>query len=334
MTPPKPESPKPPPKNEKPVESEKARIRRRAAEALEELSASSSAPKKIETPASSNTNGTSSDFQFLMQVKDSNKSSKAKKSLNDETISNCTDTTDTTLVDTREMQEELDSLKRELDSWKSRCERAERDKSDILLRRISSMDTGTNRTAASEVLKLQQKVNEMKSEIEDLQDEKKVLAQKVKEMEHDLDARPSKSVEEMLRAKLEQAEALCEELMDENEDMKKDIRNMEAEMDEMHDNFREDQADEYSRLKKELEQTTKNCRILSFKLKKCDRRIEQLEGEKQALGVQGGADLITKINKLEEELRVANEVARRLQVRFQSAAHLSTILIIFQSPLG
>lgn len=301
------------------MEPEKPRLRRKLPEPENAPGPSLTSNKKAEASQSStSTNGTSSsDIQFLMQVKDSNKSSKMKKSINDETTSNCTDTTDTTLVDTREMQEELDSLKRELDSWKGRCERAERDKSDILLRRISSMDTGTNRTAASEVLKLQQKVNEMKSEIEELQDEKKVLSQKVKEVEHDLDARPSKSVEEMLRAKLEQAEALCEELMDENEDMKKEIRNMEAEMDEMHDNFREDQADEYSRLKRELEQTTKNCRILSFKLKKCDRRIEQLEGEKQALGVQGGMDLITKINKLEEELRVANEVGRRLQVRLE-----------------
>lgn len=44
--------------------------------------------------------------------------------------------------------------------------------------------------------------------------------------------------------------------------------------------FREDQAIEYSSLKKELEQTTKNCRILSFKLRKTERKAEQLETEK------------------------------------------------------
>ncbi|XP_063703120.1 titin homolog isoform X2 [Culicoides brevitarsis] len=297
------------------AEAEKPRIRRRETTTSSSSSDDSSqgSPASLKKLEKTSNNANSSDIQFLMQVKDSAKT-KPKKSVTDDTISNCTETTDTTLVDTREMQEELESLKRELESWKTRCERAERDKSDIMLRRISAMDTGTNRTAASEVLKLQQKVNEMKSEIEDLKDEKKILAAKVKEVECDLDARPSKSVEEMLRAKLEQAEALCEELMDENEDMKKEIRNMEAEMDEMHDNFREDQADEYSRLKRELEQTTKNCRILSFKLKKCDRRIEQLEGEKQALDGQGGTELLAKINKLEEELRVANEVARRLQI--------------------
>lgn len=226
--------------------------------------------KRIETDTSAPT--PSSDVQFLIQVKQDRQNDKR----HDDTVSTTTETTETTLVDNREIYEELESMKRELDNWKSRCERAERDKSDLLLRRISAMDTGANRTAASEVLKLQQKVNEMRNELEDLRDDKRSLSQKVKELEHDLDTRPGKNVEEMLRAKLEQAESLCEELMDENEEMKKDLRNMEQEMDEMHDSFREDQADEYNHVKKELDQTMKNCRILSFKLKKCERKIEQL----------------------------------------------------------
>lgn len=44
--------------------------------------------------------------------------------------------------------------------------------------------------------------------------------------------------------------------------------------------FREDQADEYSSLRRELEQTIKNCRVLSFKLKKTERKNQQLEQEK------------------------------------------------------
>ena len=68
--------------------------------------------------------------------------------------------------------------------------------------------------------------------------------------------------------------------MDENEEMKKELRELEDEIEEMQDNFREDQADEYSSLKKELEQSTKNCRILSFKLRKAERKSEELEAEK------------------------------------------------------
>jgi uncharacterized protein YukE len=136
------------------------------------------------------------------------------------------------------------------------------------------------------------------------------LNQKLKE----LSAKSGKSIEETLRTKLDQAERMCEALMDENEEMKRELKNMESEMDELQDNFREEQADEYVSVKKELEQTTKNCRILSFKLKKSERRIEQMELEKQsAVNNQSSAEMAAKIKQLEDELKVANEVARRLQ---------------------
>lgn len=205
------------------------------------------------------------------------------------------------------ISEENELLRRELETMKTRCEKVEREKSDILLRRLASVDSTANRTAASEVLKLQQKVNEMNQKIEDLEEEKKSMSSKLRNL-------TSKSVEETLRSKLEQAEKMCEALMDENEDMKKELKNMESEMDELQDNFREEQADEYVTTKKELEQTMKNCRILSFKLKKSEKRIEQLELEKQAGGGNNSSiDLVTKIKQLEDELKVSNEVARRLQ---------------------
>lgn len=209
---------------------------------------------------------------------------------------------------------ELENMRRELDLTKTRAERAERDKSDILLRRLASMDTSTNRTAASEALKLQQRVNELNQQLEDVSDEKKYLSSKVKELEEGLSARASKNKDDEMSKKLKAAELLCEELMDENEDMKKELRNMEQEVDEMTDNFREEQADEYTHIKKELDQTTKNCRILSFKFKKSERKIEQLESEKQQLASQLNSDLANKVKKLEDELRMANEVSRQLKV--------------------
>lgn len=277
-------------------------------------------PVKPATRTSSDSYTSSKDVQFLIQVKDNkNGSSKGK---HDDALSMTTDTTETTLVDRKEseLREENEMLKSELDAVKARCERAERDKSDILLRRLASMDTTSNRTAAGEALKLQQKVNEMKQQMEDLQDEKKSLTQKVKELTSDMKNRP-KNIEETLRNKLEQAERMCEALMDENEDMKRELKNMESEIDEMQDNFREEQADEYVSVKKELEITTKNCRILSFKLKKGERRIEQLELEKQAVGSnQTSSDFVAKIKQLEDELKVANEVARRLQAETDTQA--------------
>lgn len=267
------------------------------------------APEPVSMP------GSSDDVKFLFSIKE-NKSNRLDEDLHSIT----TETTETTIVDhtdSHEMQEEIESLRRELETVKARCDRAEREKSDILLRRLASMDTVSNKTAASEALKLQQKVNEQQQVIEDLQDEKKFLTAKVKEIESDVKVRGVKNVEEQLRQKLEQAETLCEELMDENEEIKREMRTMEAEIEEMHDNFREDQADEYASIKKELDQTTKNCRILSFKLKKSDKKIEQLETEKAALGAN--TDLAVKVKKLEDELKIANEVARRLQTELEQA---------------
>lgn len=92
------------------------------------------------------------------------------------------------------------------------------------------------------MLKLQQRCNEMQTQLEDLQDDKKSLSLKVKELESEMENRPTlqsvqKTTDE-LRSKLLAAETLCEELMDENEDMKKELRDMEEEMEEMQDNFR------------------------------------------------------------------------------------------------
>lgn len=180
------------------------------------------------------------------------------------------------------------------------------------------MDTSSNRTAATEALKLQQKVNELNQQLEDSKDERKALISKIKDMERNTNTRTAKTFEEEMRKKLQAAEQLCEELMDENNEMKKELRNMAQEAEELQDTFREDQADEYSTIKKELETTTKNCRILSFKLKKSDRKIEQLEGERQN---SSPIDLTNQVKKLEEELRIANEVARQLRVSITSSIH-------------
>nr|CAD7599136.1 unnamed protein product [Timema genevievae] len=208
---------------------------------------------------------------------------------------------------------------------RNRCERVEREKSDILLSRIASMHTAPSKTAASEVLKLQQKVNDLQTQSEDLLDEKKSLSLRVKELEDEIESRPdnntTKRTMDDLRSKLLAAENLCEELMDENEDMKKELQDLEEEIEELQDNFREEQADEYTTLKKELEQTAKNCRILSFKLRKAERKAEQMEAEKleaekkcrEMAGGLAGLDKVEKIKQLEQDLALANEVGVRLK---------------------
>lgn len=155
-----------------------------------------------------------------------------------------TETTETTtLVDINEspFKDELESLKKELETTKSKCDRLEREKSDILLRRLAAMETTTSKTTASEVLKLQKKCNELQQTLEDYKDEKKSLKLKVRELEEDLELRPTaqqaQKIADELRSKLLAAETLCEELMDENEDIKKELRDMEEQIDEIKDNF-------------------------------------------------------------------------------------------------
>ncbi|XP_053961518.1 myosin-9 isoform X4 [Anastrepha ludens] len=244
------------------------------------------------------------DVEFMLKIKDSKF---AQKRQTHDTSSLTTETTETTLVgpNDRELQDELKRLRADYEAMKTRAERAERDKSDILLRRLASMDTASNRTAASEALALQQKVNEMKEQLEKVNEEKRRLNIRMKDIENN-----PKSNEYELKRKLHAAEQLCEELMEDNQEAKKEILNLQAEMDELQDTYRDDEVKAKTNLQKDLEKMTKNCRILNFKLKKYERKVEIMEQEKQ----NGyNSDLLAKVNKLEEELRFSNELTRKLQ---------------------
>lgn len=187
----------------------------------------------------------------------------------------------------------------------------------VALRRQAFTTNGTGSTAGGDA-KLQFRVNELSRQLEDLKYEKLHLTTKVKDLEKSLMTKSSKMVEEELRKKLLAAEQLCEELMDENSEIKREMRGMEDEMDEIADNFREDQANEYTTIKKELEIAVKNCRILSFKLKKSERRIEQIEQEKQA---STPAALTSQIKQLEEELKLANNRLQQMEIEAEKTQH-------------
>ncbi len=105
--------------------------------------------------------------------------------------------------------------------------------------------------------------------------------------------------------------------------------------------IREDQADEYRDLKKDLEQTAKNCRILQFKLRKAERRMEQLETEKHELETQNqeirngsssvagatpgkGLDRITQLeqelNQTRDQLVQSQREVQKLQSQIRAAS--------------
>ena len=80
----------------------------------------------------------------------------------------------------------------------------------------------------------------------------------------------------------------------------------------MHDQFREEETAEIRELQRELETTAKACRIVNFKLRKAERRCDQLEAEK-VQAEEKSRQLETRFRtsddrhllELEEELRVA-----------------------------
>lgn len=268
---------------------------------------------KPQAAAPTTNHRTSQDVNFLMHVK---ASSPKRSQQHDDLSSLCTETTATTVIarhpDHEDLTDQVESLKQELDTLRQRCEKAERDKSDLLLRQLASKDTMPNKTAASEALKLQRQVNELNQQVEDLRDEKKALHNKVLDLTSAGKKKPSALEDKDLRVKLEQAQRLVEQLREENEEAKREMKNMEQEMDEIQDNFREEQVDEFSHIKKDLDNTTKNCRILSFKLKKADRRIDQLEQERKEMGAN--VDLLGKMKRLEGELKEARDQAQRLEL--------------------
>ena len=100
-------------------------------------------------------------------------------------------------------------------------------------------------------------------------------------------------------------EKRCREMEKERTDLRTSIKTLEGELEEvqvfifrrhthksprkicifyfLQDNFREDEADEYRNLKRELELALKNCRVLQFKLKKAEKTLAETNYQKESL---------------------------------------------------
>jgi predicted nucleic acid-binding Zn-ribbon protein len=92
---------------------------------------------------------------------------------------------------------------------------------------------------------------------------------------------------------------LNKQLKFENDTLQEELQDIRHEMEELQDQFRVDDADEFRQLQSELEIAAKNCRILQFKLRKLEKRNESLETEKILL--QGKHICIKKISFYKEE---------------------------------
>ncbi|RCN31861.1 hypothetical protein ANCCAN_22348 [Ancylostoma caninum] len=173
---------------------------------------------------------------------------------------------------------------------------------------VRSQDTSEQ----SLVAMLEERLNEAESSIQDYRDENTETTYA------NSDAK--------LKEKIACTEALCDELMEENELLKTEVRDLQQEIEEMQDQYREEEIEEFRELQRELEQNAKNCRVLQFKLRKAERVKEQAEAEKFQLQtrlndlLENSSDTVAvsmrsdtaRVKELESELRIAKEVSVRL----------------------
>merc|ERR1719295_2309565 len=193
-----------------------------------------------------------------------------------------------------------------------------------------TLDSAKASEATSELLKARQKISEQESQLSGLNKEKKAMNLKLKELESSLERRPQvsetqKTISE-LQTKLKYLEKKCEDLTHENDDLRGNVQNLEVELEEVQDNFREDEADEYRTLKRELENSAKNCRVLQFKLKKTEKSLNDTqsdlgEAESKLKSLSGGSnalDSINKVRQLEKDLEGKNMQIARLDAELKT----------------
>ncbi|CAI2356096.1 unnamed protein product [Caenorhabditis sp. 36 PRJEB53466] len=169
---------------------------------------------------------------------------------------------------------------------------------------------------------LEDRLNQAENQIQDYRDENTVLKCELRELQETTYA----TSDEKLREKIRTTEGLCDELMEENEQLKAEVKDLQQEIEEMQDQYREEEIEEFRELQRELELNAKNCRVLQFKLRKTERNKEQVEAEKmhsekkleeymnscpEAVAASIKSDS-AKVKELEYEIRVAKEVSVRL----------------------
>ncbi|XP_054157646.1 kinesin-related protein 4-like [Oppia nitens] len=322
----------------------------------------SSAPKRIQKILQTEESGghlgggedhtDSPDVEFILRVKTATKAKEA-----DEESIAFTDTTETTLcassADIEEYQTKISSLLKQLDKSEDSIKQLDKQNSELQAKikrmeklqenrakQITESDKQAIEKTASELLKLRGRCRELEALNTELKDEKNVLRIEVKELTREVEVMKKDNPKELketitnLRLKLQQTEHLVENLTEENEEIKKDVKALEIEFQELHDNFREDQSSEFRVLKRELESSSKNCRVLQFKLKKAERGIEVMENDKLELEKKVKDLLETtkidvdkqKMKELENELSIAKEVSLRLHAEIETLREERVVL--------
>ncbi len=220
--------------------------------------------------------------------------------------------------------EYIGSIKSQLEIMENRCAKLEKENEQLKGSQLSLNQTGINFAANDTISSIRDKLELAENMYQDYRDENTVLKCELRELQERVSKNSSQETKQ-LKDKLNAAESLCEELMEENETLKKEQQELQREIEELQDQYREEEIEEFRDLQRELEQTAKNCRILQFKLRKSERIRDQTEADRQHLEEKIGDMTATtsgtqlpdlgdtrRARELESELRIAKEVSVRL----------------------
>ncbi|XP_033100779.1 myosin-10-like isoform X2 [Anneissia japonica] len=126
---------------------------------------------------------------------------------------------------------------------------------------------------------------------------------------------------EELRSHLACSRSLMNDLVEVNSNLERKNIETAQELEEAQDRFREGDVNDFRDLQKELEQASRNCRIMQFKLRKAEKKLEEdALGKSDGNGkskpktpdLPDGDPTKDKIRDLNQQLAVAKDVSVRL----------------------
>ncbi|XP_069106389.1 uncharacterized protein [Argopecten irradians] len=228
---------------------------------------------------------------------------------------------------------ELDLLRKKLNDMEGKCQtleqenkklkdgmtEKEKDESKVLL---------AKQDVENAIVGLKSQLTSMEGRCKKLEEDNTLLSDRLKEQHVQQQQHQEQNIENDdvaseiadMELKVDASEAIVSDLHDENEELRREIQELKVEMDEMYDSFRDQEAEEFRDLQRELEITAKNCRILQFKLRKAERQNESVEADRlqyedklRTLQNQfKDEDARAHIRSIEQELQMAKEVSVRL----------------------
>merc|ERR1712083_126200 len=202
----------------------------------------------------------------------------------------------------------------------------QREKDEVAAKKPMTFESAKAAESTAELRRAKDKLTEYEDKLSKIEKEKNGLNVKVRELESVVMEKKASSttgskrgeLDSATQAKLKFYENKVGQLEAENDKLQHSVQNLEGELEEVQDNFKEDEADEYRNLKRDLETQSKNVRVLQFKLKKSERSISELAAEKTELESKiktgagssgsnhGSFDSSNKLRNLEKELEQKN----------------------------